>query len=312
MAVSRLTDLHLKPSETAAYIDYKLELEQPDIDVNSVGSLAARMALELGVDPKNAEVIRKVSPFHDIGMLYIPESITTKPGRLTQAEYAIVKTHVSLGMAMLQGGNSSHLRITKMIIETHHERWDGSGYPYGLKGVQIPKLGQLVAVADVFNALTQSRPYRQALSLDEAKREILRRSDIHFDPSVVAAFEKAVVLEMRAAQDEAILEGKMVVLGLYDLLNSLIQNGATGKLRLYTRDKEGLILMHRGKLIHARISEMTGEEAMVAILAASQMPEASFRLEPWEDALAEEFQSIETPTIHLMLSAAVKLDHLNK
>ena len=312
MAVYRLTQLQLKPEETAAFIDYKLELEQPDMDVNSVGSLSARMALELGVDPKNAEVIKKVAPFHDIGMLYIPESITTKPGRLTQAEYAIVKTHVSLGMAMLQGGNSSHLRIAKLIIETHHERWDGSGYPYGLKGVQIPKLGQLVAVADVFNALTQSRPFRQALSLTEAKREILRRSDKLFDPSVVAAFEKAVILDTKPVQEEAVLEGKMAVLGLYDLLNSLIQNATTGKLRLYTRDSEGLILMYRGKLIHARISEMTGEEAMVAILAASQTVDASFRLEPWDDQLAEEFQSIETPTIHLMLSAAVKLDHLSK
>ncbi|MCA9839432.1 MAG: HD domain-containing protein [Trueperaceae bacterium] len=308
MAVSRLQSLHLTQIPKLEDLSFQLEAEG-GMDANSVGPLSARIALQLGVDARNAEIIRKVAPFHDIGMLYIPESITSSPRNLSPAEYAIIKTHVSLGMAMLQGGNSSHLRIAKIIIETHHERWNGSGYPYGLKGLRIPKVGQIVAVADVFSAMTQNRPYRQALSVAEATREILKQSDRLFDPSVVAAFEKAVISDTRPQQDEAILEGKMAVLGLYDLLNSLIQNGATGKLRIYNREEEGLILMYRGKLIHARISQTTGEEAMVRMLAASQTPDANFRLEPWDDQLAEEFQSIDTPTIHLMLSAAVKLDH---
>jgi len=278
----------------------------------AIGNLAASIARELNFPDKDAKVIEQVAPFHDIGMLYVPESIISSSKLLGVDEKAIIRTHVPLGLALLDGGNTSHIRTTKIIIETHHERWDGSGYPYKLEGIRIPKIGQVVAIADVYTALISERPHRKALSPQEARQFILDQSGKEFDPTVVAAFDRVLKPNEEAPQEEAILQGKLNLLGLYDLLNSFIQNQVTGKLRIYSQNTEGLILLNNGKLIHARINQVVGEEAMVTLLKVSQEADASFRLEPWQEDMIEEFISIETPTTPLLLSTAVKLDHLNK
>lgn len=313
MAKSKLTSLRLnqkiaiQPSEN---VDIQVLIEKDSH--GTIGRLAAKIAKALNFPDKDAKVIEQVAPFHDIGMLYVPESILSSSKFLGVDEKAIIRTHVPLGLAILHGGNTSHIRTTKIIIETHHERWDGSGYPYKLEGIRIPKVGQVVAIADVYTALTNDRPYRKALSSEAAKQFILEQSGKEFDPTVVAAFDKVMQLSEESPQDEAILQGKLNLLGLYDLLNSFIQNQVTGKLRIYSQDIEGLILLNNGKLIHARINQVVGEEAMVTLLKVSQEADASFRLEPWKEDMIEEFISIETPTTPLLLSTAVKLDHLNK
>lgn len=111
-----------------------------------------------------------------------------KPGKLTDQEFAVIKTHAMIGAEILAGSHSPLLRLAEQIALTHHERWDGRGYPAGLRGEQIPLAGRIAAVADVFDALTHERPYKQAWSLSAAVNEILEQAGRQFDPRVVAAF----------------------------------------------------------------------------------------------------------------------------
>jgi putative two-component system response regulator len=126
---------------------------------------------------------------HDIGKIAIPDSILLKPGKLTADEFEIIKSHTLIGARILGGSQSQLLRTAAEIALSHHERWEGSGYPSGLAGKAIPLSGRLVAVADVFDALVHRRPYKQPWPVDEATAEILSQSSRHFDPAVVEAFE---------------------------------------------------------------------------------------------------------------------------
>jgi putative two-component system response regulator len=120
--------------------------------------------------------------------LAIPDQILFKPGKLSESEYETIKTRTTLGARLLAGSDSKVLQVAALIAESHHERWDGSGYPSGLAGEEIPILGRVVAVADVFDALTHDRPYKSAWSLEDSIAEIERAAGAHFDPRVVAAF----------------------------------------------------------------------------------------------------------------------------
>ena len=160
--------------------------------------------------------IVKASPLHDIGKIGIPDSILLKPGRLTEAEFEIMKRHCSIGgqairraidkaLAMnrskLEAGKPlslQFLEVAKTIADHHHEKWDGSGYPQGLKGADIPLPARLMALADVFDALTTPRVYKQAWSLAETVDYVRQQSGLHFDPDVVEAFvsEQAAFAEV--------------------------------------------------------------------------------------------------------------------
>lgn len=275
-----------------------------------VGILASDIARFMGVPKREAGFIEQAAPLHDIGTIYLPEEILQKPDKLTQDEYELVKSHVQIGQSMILDDNSSMLRTARLIIETHHERWDGSGYPHGLTGVKIPRVGQIVAISDVFDTLTHDRPYRKAWALEAAIEEIMDQSGTAFDPEVAKAFHKVILskAEHRGNQERVLLQGQLNIIGLYDLLNSFAQNTVTGKLRLYTSSSEAIILLHAGKIIHARIDASTGEEAMVTILTKTEQGTTLFRLESWEEDFPEEFTSIERPTTQLLLSAAVQFD----
>ena len=125
---------------------------------------------------------------HDLGKIGIPDSILLKPGKLTEGEMSAMKTHCNIGAELLSGSSSDLLKMSETIALTHHERWDGSGYPIKFKGEKIPIEGRIVAVADVFDALTHTRPYKKAWSKKDAISLIRNRSGLHFDPSVVDAF----------------------------------------------------------------------------------------------------------------------------
>ena len=153
-----------------------------------VGMLSARIAHELGLKTQEVDLIRKAAPLHDIGKIGIPDKILLKPGKLDPQEYATMKTHVQLGLKLLSPNTSSLVRMAKLIALTHHERWDGSGYPRGLIGDDIPLVGQIVAVADVYDALISKRPYKHAWKVTEAIEEIKQRKDSWFAPKVVNAF----------------------------------------------------------------------------------------------------------------------------
>lgn len=152
-----------------------------------VGILAGRLATELGMGDEDARVVRQTAPLHDIGKIGVPDSVLLKAGPLTDEQFEIMKTHTVIGARMLSRGDSELLRTAERIALSHHERWDGSGYPNGIAGTAIPIEARLVAVADVFDALTHERPYRRAMSTQESITYISDQSGSHFDPEIVAA-----------------------------------------------------------------------------------------------------------------------------
>ncbi|HEX9839548.1 MAG TPA: HD domain-containing phosphohydrolase [Anaerolineales bacterium] len=152
-----------------------------------VGQMSAQIAQALGLPEAEVELIRRAAPLHDVGKIAIPDSILLKPGKLTPAEFELMKTHTTLGAKMLSGGQFPLLQRAEEIALTHHERWDGTGYS-GLKGESIPMAGRIVTVADVFDALTNERPYKKAWLHTEAIEEIQRQTGRQFDPRVVEAF----------------------------------------------------------------------------------------------------------------------------
>jgi PAS domain S-box-containing protein len=153
-----------------------------------VGHVAAKLALELGLPAGQVTLLRQAAPLHDVGKLAIPDSILLKAGKLTPEEFEVMKTHAALGSRLLSSGSSPVLQMAAVIAATHHERWDGGGYPNGLSGETVPLVGRIVAVADVFDALTHDRPYKRAWSVQDAIAEIGRGAGGQFDPRVVTAF----------------------------------------------------------------------------------------------------------------------------
>jgi putative two-component system response regulator len=158
------------------------------LHIRRVGNVAALLARELGLPQSDVDLIRRAALLHDVGKIGIPDSILHKLGRLTPEEVEFMKTHTLIGGRLLTGGRSELTRMAEQIALTHQERWDGSGYPLGLKGEAIPLAGRIVALADVFDALTHERPYKKAWSLKDALAEIRRQSGRQFDPQVVEAF----------------------------------------------------------------------------------------------------------------------------
>lgn len=160
------------------------------------------IAGQLGLGETESSLLRQAAPLHDLGKLSLPDTILMKRTRLSVSEYEEVKRHPATGAAILAGSASSVLRLAEEIALTHHEWWDGSGYPAGLGGTEIPTNGRIVALADVFDALTHTRPYKLAWSSADAVAEICRLAGRQFDPAVVQAFlrlDAASLVEMPAA-----------------------------------------------------------------------------------------------------------------
>jgi PAS domain S-box-containing protein len=153
-----------------------------------VGATAAEVGARLGLDSQQVATLREAAPLHDVGKLAIPDTILLKPGKLSVEEYELMKTHATLGARLLSGSSSPVLQMAAVIAASHHERWDGEGYPAGLVGEAIPLVGRIVAVADVFDALTHDRPYKSLWPVEQAISEIRRAAGTQFDPEVVAAF----------------------------------------------------------------------------------------------------------------------------
>ena len=154
-----------------------------------VGRITALLARRLGLPAEEAALLRRAAPLHDIGKVAISDRILLKPGRLTREEFEAMKEHAVAGARILGGSSSPLLQMAEVIARSHHERWDGSGYPAGLAGEAIPLHGRLVAVADVFDALTHARPYKPAMPVEEALRELDAMAPAAFAPDVKAAFD---------------------------------------------------------------------------------------------------------------------------
>jgi putative two-component system response regulator len=159
-----------------------------------VGELAARLAAKLKMDVSHVELIRLAAPLHDVGKIGVSDTILLKPGRLTPEEFEIMKRHSLIGGTLLAAGQSAFVQMAEIIALTHHERYDGSGYPHGLAGNAIPIEGRILSVVDVFDALTHERPYKNAWTREDAMAEIEKQSGKHFDPLVVSAFVELMAL----------------------------------------------------------------------------------------------------------------------
>lgn len=146
------------------------------------------IALQMGLGETQAELLLLASPLHDVGKLGIPDKILLKPGPLTHDEFEVMKQHTVMGAEILGHSKSPILQAGAQIALSHHEKFDGSGYPHAVKGEKIPLFGRLVAVADAFDALTSTRPYKEAWPVDTALTYIRERSGAHFDPACVEAF----------------------------------------------------------------------------------------------------------------------------
>lgn len=153
-----------------------------------VGWMSGEVAAALGLPDREVELIRTVAPLHDVGKIGIPDRILLKPDRLEPDEEEVMQTHTVIGGELLGGSEFNLLEVAAEVALSHHERWDGAGYPKGLKGSDIPLTGRIVAVADTYDALRNRRPYKSAWTHDEALVEIRDHGGAQFDPDVVDAF----------------------------------------------------------------------------------------------------------------------------
>lgn len=158
--------------------------------IRRVAEITHILALELGFSEIESEKIKSASPLHDLGKIGVPDHILHKPGALTPEEWKIMQTHVEIGYELVRYSNQDILKYAALISHQHHEKWDGSGYPQGLKGEQITLVGRIAALADVFDALAHDRCYKKAWPIDQVLSFIDEQSGVHFDPLVVAAFKK--------------------------------------------------------------------------------------------------------------------------
>jgi len=159
------------------------------------------IALAYGYTEKEADNLFHAAPMHDIGKIGIPDSIMLKPGKLTEEEFEIMKKHPEIGAEILGESDSDLIELAKIVSMTHHEKWDGTGYPNQLKGTDIPRSGRIVALADVFDALTSVRPYKEAWSVEKAVEFIQEQKGKHFDPEMVDLFiqqlDKVIEIKQR-------------------------------------------------------------------------------------------------------------------
>jgi putative two-component system response regulator len=201
----RTRDLEAARAELLDRLALAAEYRDDDTQEHArrIGRTSGLLAHWLGLGFDTRELIIRAAQLHDVGKIGIPDAILLKPGRLTDAELEVMKRHTRIGADLLAGGVSPVLKLAREIALTHHERWDGTGYPHRLAGTAIPLVGRIVAVADVFDALTHARPYKDAWPVDQAVEEIRAQSGRQFDPAVVEAFEGLEHGALAAAHDTA-------------------------------------------------------------------------------------------------------------
>lgn len=184
-----IRDLRVSHQETAERLAGAIEIYEPESGrhVNRMASIAAMLGAKLGLDASRSLLLRTAAPMHDVGMIATPDGVLRKRGKLTPSERERMESHTVVGHQILANSDNDLLRMAATIALTHHEWYDGSGYPQGLRGSEIPFEGRIAAVADVFDSLLSDRPYRSALTVEEATKLIAGERGTHFDPDVADA-----------------------------------------------------------------------------------------------------------------------------
>lgn len=181
--VARELEMIMRLSRAAEFRD-----PETGAHIQRMSHYSRLIAEQLGLPAAEQETILRAAPMHDVGKIAIPDHILLKPGKLTTAEFDLMKQHAEYGYEILKNSRAPLLDVAAVIARSHHEKFDGSGYPFGLAGEAIPLPGRIVAVADVFDALTSERPYKQAWDLPSALEFMRAGSGTHFDPVCVDAF----------------------------------------------------------------------------------------------------------------------------
>jgi putative two-component system response regulator len=191
--IASLDTIH-RLAQAAEYKD-----EGTGAHIRRIGQYCAGIARKMGLNDAEVENILYAAPMHDVGKIGIPDRILLKRGKFDPDEWEIMKQHTVIGADLLAGSDAEFIRLAEVIALTHHEKWDGSGYPRGLKGTEIPLVGRIVAIADVFDALTSARPYKEPFSIKKSFDIIQEGRGTHFDPDVVDAFFsiKAEILSIK-------------------------------------------------------------------------------------------------------------------
>lgn len=186
----RTQELHKSQLEVVSRLAQALEYRDDETGMHGkrLSDYCTVIGSAMGLGKGLVRLLHEAVPMHDVGKVGIADAILLKDGPLTSTEFDTIKTHCQLGADLLQGGDSKVLQVAHAIALTHHERWDGSGYPRGLEGRKIPLAGRLTALCDVFDALTSPRCYKETWSFEKATDEIDRMRNIHFDPQLVDLF----------------------------------------------------------------------------------------------------------------------------
>jgi hypothetical protein len=189
-SVRLVSELEEARAETLLRLGRAAEYRDDDTHRHTerVAVTSAAIAEQLGVDDETVDTLRQAAPLHDIGKIALKDSLLLKPGALTPEERRQMQTHVPAGAAILDGTNSTVLRMARDVVLSHHEWWNGQGYPARIAGDAIPLTGRIVALADVFDALTHSRPYKPAWPVNTAVAKVTELRGHQFDPQVVDAF----------------------------------------------------------------------------------------------------------------------------
>ena len=194
MRTAQLTIRNLELEETRVEVIHQLARaaeyrdNETGMHVMRMGRFTQLLALEAGLTEPEAEQMTLAVPMHDIGKIGIPDNVLLKPGKLTDEEFKIIRTHPEIGYNIIGKHKAAILNLGAEIALTHHEKWNGRGYPRQLKGDEIPLSGRLTAIGDVFDALTSTRPYKKPWTVDDALAWIARESGEHFDPRLVSLF----------------------------------------------------------------------------------------------------------------------------
>jgi response regulator RpfG family c-di-GMP phosphodiesterase len=186
----RTAELHETQLEVVRRLARAAEWRDEDTGdhIERIGLLCQRLGAAAGLTPPEAETLRHAAVLHDVGKIGVPDRVLLKPGELDAEEWAVMRTHAEIGASMLSGSHSPLVQLGEEIARTHHERWDGTGYPAGLRGEEIPLAGRICAICDVFDALRSHRPYKESWPFEEAVAEIAAQRGRHFDPRLVDLF----------------------------------------------------------------------------------------------------------------------------
>lgn len=212
----RIRELELEEARADAIRNLGVASEYRDNEtgwhVMRMTNYAQAIAKALGLSTEQRELLYIAAPMHDVGKIGIADAVLLKPGKLTADEFEIMKTHTNIGVSILTGNDALNI-AARDIAGSHHERWDGTGYPQGLAGEQIPILARICSVADVFDALTSIRPYKKAWSVEDAAAWIVSESGKHFDPAIVEAFNAAMpeILRVRELYRDDIIDPKQIL-----------------------------------------------------------------------------------------------------